>query len=106
MKLLCTMALFVVISPLFAQNPRSSGQSRQSRQSGKTAQPAIPLVTMRGTLKLINKKEITIETGDEQTITFRRSKKTTFLKETKEIPERQFQPGSAIAVEASREPTG
>jgi hypothetical protein len=65
-----------------------------------------PLVSMRGTLRVLDKKQIIIDTGDEQLVTFRRVKKTRFLKGAKEIPESEFHPGASVLIEASRERDG
>jgi len=65
-----------------------------------------PLVSMRGTLRMLDKKQIIIDAGDEQVVTFRRVKKTRFLKGSKEIPENEFHPGAAVLIEASRERDG
>jgi hypothetical protein len=70
------------------------------------AQIQIPLVTMRGTLRVLNKKEIIIDAGDEKLVIFRRLKKTKFLKGSKEIPESDLTVGAELVVEASRERDG
>jgi hypothetical protein len=65
-----------------------------------------PLVSMRGTLRVLDKKQIIIDAGDEQIVTFRRVKKTRFLKGSKEIPETELHPGASVVIEASRERDG
>ena len=65
-----------------------------------------PLVSMRGTLRVLDKKQIIIDAGDEQVVTFRRVKKTKFLKGAKEIPETEFHAGAPVLIEASRERDG
>jgi hypothetical protein len=81
-------------------------QTSKNRPSGKLQDIPIPAVTMRGSLREINKKQILMDAGDDQIVTFRRVKKTKFLKGAKDIPEAQLQPGAAITVEATREPDG
>jgi hypothetical protein len=61
---------------------------------------------MRGTLRSLNKKEIVIDEGEDRTVTFRRLKKTRFLKGLKEISETELRAGAAVAVEANRERNG
>jgi len=61
---------------------------------------------MRGVLRRLDKKVILIQAGEEQIVTFRRMKKTKFLKGTKEIPEGDFKIGEAVLVEATRERDG
>jgi len=70
------------------------------------AQIQVPLVTMRGTLRVLNKKELIIDAGDDKLVIFRRLKKTKFLKGAKEIPESEFAVGAELVVEASRERDG
>lgn len=65
-----------------------------------------PLVSMRGTLRSLDKKVILIEAGEDRIVTFRRLKKTKFLKGAKEIPESDFKAGAAVLVEATRERNG
>lgn len=65
-----------------------------------------PLVTMRGALRMINKKKIAIDATEDQIITFKRSKKTKFLKGAKEIRPDDFPDGAAVVVEASRAMNG
>jgi len=71
-----------------------------------SAQIQVPLVSMRGTLRVLNKKEIVIDAGDDKLITFRRLKKTKFLKGSKEIPESELTVGAELVVEANRELNG
>ncbi len=61
-----------------------------------------PLAEIRGTLRLISRKEIVIDEGDDRIVTFRRLKRTRFLKGSKEIRESEFHAGDAIVVEANR----
>ena len=65
-----------------------------------------PLVSMRGTLRVLDKKQIIIDAGEEQVVTFRRVKKTRFLKGAKQISESEFHPGAAVLIEATRERDG
>ena len=66
----------------------------------------VPLVSMRGTLRTIDKKQILIDAGDDQIVTFRRVKKTKFLKGSKEISDTELQAGAAVVIEATRERDG
>jgi hypothetical protein len=65
-----------------------------------------PVVTMRGALRLIDKKKITIDASEDQILTFKRSKKTKFLKGTKEVKPDDFPEGAAVVIEASRAMNG
>ena len=57
---------------------------------------------MRGALRSINKKDIVIDTGDDQILTFKRTKKTRFLKGAVEIKPDDFPDGAKVFIEASR----
>jgi hypothetical protein len=61
-----------------------------------------PLVTMRGALRLIDKKKIAIDASEDQILTFKRTKKTRFLNGAKEIQPDDFPDGAAVVIEASR----
>jgi len=97
---------FVLLLPLltFPQNRRPAAKTRQA--GGAPKEEAVPPVIMRGTLRSLNKKEIVIDAGDDRIVTFRRMKKTKFLKGTKEIPDIELLAGAAIVVEANRERDG
>ena len=61
-----------------------------------------PVVTFRGTLRSIDKKEIVIDAGEDQILHFKRTKKTKFLKGDKEIKPDDFPDQAAVVIEASR----
>ena len=54
----------------------------------------------------LNKKEIIIDAGDDKLVTFRRLKKTKFLKGIERDPESELTVGAELVVEASRERDG
>ena len=67
-----------------------------------------PAVTFHGTLKALTKKELIVdldaEPGQEQqSLTFRFSKKTKFLKDDKDIKPTDLAVGTHIAVDATRD---
>ena len=83
------------------------------RRTRRTAGPnngvpsgVTPVVTMRGALRLIDKKKITIDASEDQILTFKRSKKTRFLNGAKEIQPDDFPDGAAVVIEASRAMNG
>ena len=61
---------------------------------------------MRGALRSINKKDIVIDTGDDQILTFKRTKKTRFRKGASEIKPDDFPDGAKVFIEASRAMNG
>src|SRR5580704_210894 len=66
----------------------------------------LPAATFQGNLRAISKKELRIDVVDaeEQSLTFRVSKKTKFLKDGKEIKLKDVTPGTLVAVDAMRDP--
>ena len=64
-----------------------------------------PAVTFQGNLKSLNKKELRIDVdSEEQSISFRISRKTHFLKDGKEIKPADVALGTIVAVDAARDP--
>jgi hypothetical protein len=85
------------------------GYPRRTRSAGPNngvPNGVTPLVTMRGALRIIDKKKIAIDASEDQILTFKRSKKTKFLKGTKEIQPDDFPEGAAVVIEASRAMNG
>jgi hypothetical protein len=103
-RIVCSL-LLVLPGLVFAQY----GYPRRTRSAGPNngvPNGITPLVTMRGALRGIDKKKITIDASEYQILTFKRSKKTKFLKGTKEIKEDDFREGAAVVIEASRAMNG
>jgi hypothetical protein len=66
----------------------------------------LPAATFQGNLRAITKKELQIDVVDteQQSLTFRVSKKTKFLKDGKEIKLKDVTTGTLVAVDATRDP--
>ena len=66
----------------------------------------LPAATFEGNLRAISKKELSIDVVDaeEQSLTFRVSRKTKFLKDGKEIKLKDVPTGTLVAVDATRDP--
>jgi hypothetical protein len=104
-RIVCLL-LAVVPGLAFAQygyprRTRSTAGPNNGVPSGIT-----PLVTMRGALRMIDKKKIAIDASEDQILTFKRSKKTRFLNGAKEIKPDDFPDGAAVVIEASRAMNG
>ena len=85
------------------------GQRRGTRSVGPNngvPSEVVPPVELRGTLRDIDKKKITIDTGQDQILTLKRTKKTKFLKGTKEIGPDDFSDGVKVVIEANRAQNG
>jgi hypothetical protein len=78
------------------------------RPRGYPTNPSVydgPAVTFQGNLKALSKKELRIDVdAEEQSLTFRVSKKTHFLKDGKEIKLADVPLGTLVAVDAMRDP--
>jgi hypothetical protein len=59
--------------------------------------------TFHGTLKQLNNKEIVIQNDDDQTVVIRRSKKTKFLMDDKEIKASAVAMNTLVTVEAAED---
>jgi hypothetical protein len=66
----------------------------------------VPAVTFEGKVKTIDKKELRIDAGvsGEDSLIFRITHRTHFLKDGKEIKPTDVAPGTPVAVDAYREP--
>ena len=99
------IVLFVLPALVLAQY----GRPRKTRSPGSGAgipDGATPIVNIRGVLRSIDKKEIVIDTGDEQILTFKRTRKTRFLKGASEIKPDAFPDEAKVSIEASRAMNG
>ncbi len=86
--------------------PRMPQRGRGIGPNNGVPDGATPLVSMRGTLRSIDKKKILIDASEDQILTFKRSKKTKFLKGEKEIEPDDFPDGAAVTIDASRAQNG
>jgi hypothetical protein len=99
LRIFC-LVLFVLPGLLSAQYVRRGTRS-VGPNNGVPAQ-IVPPVEMRGKLRDIDKKKIVIDCGEDQILTFKRSKKTRFLKGEKVIQPDEFTDGAKVTIEASR----
>ena len=90
---------------IFAQYGRPR-PARSPRTTGGIVDGATPLVSIRGAIRSISKKNIVIDTGDDQILTFKRTKKTRFLKGASEIKPDNFPAAAKVFIEASRAMNG
>jgi hypothetical protein len=89
-----------------AQYSRRRGPVAATATSGPYNGPA---VTFNGTVKAIAKKELTVDLdpadpdAERQSLTFRLSKKTKFLKDDKEIKASDLEAGMHVSLDATRD---
>ena len=78
---------------------------RRSPQN-KISDLETPVATFQGKLKSLTKKEIVLDVGEDQSITFHISGKTKFLKGGKPVKPSAIPPGAAVTVEGKRDLMG
>ena len=97
--------LLALFSP--ALSSAQGGYSRRPRSGPATATSGPysgPAVTFRGVVKALTKKEITLDLeGEEQTLTFRCSRKTKFFENDREVKPSEIAAGTHVTLEATRE---
>ena len=99
------LALLLVPGLVFAQY----GRARRPRSPGPNngvPNGATPLVSLRGKLRSIDKKQVVIDAGEDQILTLKRTKKTKFWKGAKEIKPDDFPDEARVSIEASRAMNG
>ncbi len=99
------LSIFIILTALHGQTayPRSrrAGSANQTRNTGAYGGPA---VTFHGKLKTITKNEILLETEDDQTLEIRRSRKTKFMKDDREIKPAAIPIGATLTVDVTQDP--
>jgi hypothetical protein len=100
----CVLAGLLAPALMFSQY----GYGRRVR-GPVAANPSVsdlPAATFQGNLRSLNKKQLIIDVVDAeaQSLIFRVSKKTKFLKDGKEIKLAEVTPGTIVAVDAMRDP--
>jgi hypothetical protein len=103
-RIIAAWALPAFLAPALMFSQGNYGR----RTRGVTTSPGVydvPAVTFQGNLKALSKKELRINTdADGQSLTFRITRKTHFLKDGKEIKLSDVPLEVAVAVDASRDP--
>src|ERR1700722_4814351 len=82
------------------------GQYSRRRAAAATATAGPyngPAVSFSGTVKSLSKKEIIIDMDSEQSLTLRRSGKTKFFKDDKEIKAADIPVGTHVTLDATRD---
>ena len=64
------------------------------------------LVSFRGPVKEIDKEQLRIETEQHETLTFRRTHKTKFLKDGKKVDPSTVTVGTRVTVDTEKDPSG
>ena len=102
----------VLLALLAALLPAQGGYSRRRGPVSATANSGPysgPAVTFNGTVKVLTKKELIVDldstepSAERQSLTFRLSKKTKFLKDDKEVKPSDIEVGTHITLDATRD---
>jgi hypothetical protein len=102
-------ALLALLLPGISAAQYGYGRRGPSAATANSGPYTGPAVTFHGTVKVLTKKELIVDldkagpTEDQQTLTFRVSRKTKFLKDDKEIKPADFAVGMHITVDATRD---
>jgi hypothetical protein len=87
--------------------PASSGQirSRRATRDSTIAAPAYKglIVSVRGVIKKVSKKELLLESGEKQLMTIRCSKKTRFWRGSEEIKPTDVDLESPVTIDATED---
>ena len=98
--------LKVLVLVLVVQFAMPAQSRRRSPQSVNPIGQVTPTADFKGTLKVIDKKEILIATEAEQVLTFQRTKKTKFFVGKKEVKAEELEIGEPVTVEGFKDNVG
>src|SRR5215472_214754 len=104
-KLTTALALLTVACSSILLSQGTAKRTKGTTTTG-TGTYDVPAVTFEGKVKTIDKKELRIDAGvsGEDSLIFRITHRTHFLKDGKEIKPTDVAPGTPVAVDAYREP--
>ena len=104
-KLTTALALLTLASSGILLSQGTARHTKGTTTTG-TSTYDVPAVTFEGKVKTVDKKELRIDAGvsGEDSLIFRITHRTHFLKDGKEIKPTDVAPGTPVAVDAYREP--
>ena len=103
------MRVAIILLLLFPALVLAQGGYGRARRNGSQITPGTPdaykgvAVTFRGKLKDLDKKNVVIETDEDQTVSMRITGKTKFLKNDQAIKPSQIAPGTPISIDATED---
>lgn len=105
------IAIFTLLLALLlpAQSPGQYTRRRSTSATANSGPYGGPAVTFNGTVKVLTKKELTVDLDpadpdtERQTLTFRLSKKTKFVKADQPIKASDIEVGTHISLDATRD---
>ncbi|MDQ6705505.1 MAG: hypothetical protein M3Z85_06020 [Acidobacteriota bacterium] len=98
--------LIAVLMPAILSGQYGYPRARRSgpNQTKSTGAYGGPAVTFRGKLKELTKREIVIETDEDQALAIGRYRKTKFIKDNREIKAADIPIGAALTVDVTKDP--
>ena len=84
--------------------PRLPRRGKKEKATAKESPE--PLLQIAGTLRTIEDTYVVVEARDTRILTLRRTEKTRFLKDHKEIKPAELKPGDHLLVESKKDPDG
>ena len=96
-----TSILLLTASLAFTQTTRTHRGSPRTANPTGTYQGLAG--TFHGTLKELNGKEIVIQTSDDQAVVIRRSRKTKFMRDAKQIKAADIPMDSMVSIDAAED---
>lgn len=106
LAILLVLLALLLAARLPAQYTRRRGPASATANSGPYSGPA---VTFNGTVKVLTKKELVVDLdrpdpdAEQQSLTFRLSKKTRFLKDDQPVKPSDIEAGTHITLDATRD---
>ncbi|MDP8980315.1 MAG: hypothetical protein M3O35_06970 [Acidobacteriota bacterium] len=97
-------AICVVLVLASALSGQMRGQRKASPKSVETGPYKIPSPTFRGTLKTMDNSEIVLQMEGDQTVSIRRTRKTKFLQDGKDVKASGIALGTALEVDVTEGP--
>jgi hypothetical protein len=100
-----TSLILALMAALLPAQPRRAPQHKASPQN-KVSELETPVATFHGKLASVSKKDLVLDVGEDQSISFHVSGKTKFLKAGKPIKPAAIAPGSSVTIDGKRDLLG
>ena len=107
------LAVALALLLLAGTLPLQAQMQRRPNRAGNKSSSAPPtdvlagaVASFKGKLKVVDKKQIVIESGEEQIVLFHRSKKTRFLANEKTVKPEEIPLETVVTVDASKDSVG
>ena len=98
------LAGILVASVLVGQSGNTRARRGSSPKSAETGPYKIPSPTFKGTLKVLDNSEIVLQLEGDQTVSIRRTRKTKFSRNDKEVKASDIVVGTPLEVDVTEGP--